>query len=71
MALSLDGGAATVSGGTLTWSVADQPWQAGDLLMLRIRTGSPASPPTPTAGNGDGAFAIDSAAWTAPRSPSR
>ena len=40
--LSLDGGAATVSGGTLTWSVADQPWQAGDLLMLRIRTGSPA-----------------------------
>ena len=45
VALSLDGGAATVSGGTLTWSVADQPWQAGDLLMLRIRTGSPASTP--------------------------
>ena len=42
VALSLDGGAATVSGGTLTWSVADQPWQVGDLLMLRIRTGSPA-----------------------------
>ena len=37
VSLSLDGGAATVSGGTLTWSVADQPWQAGDLLMLRIR----------------------------------
>ena len=44
VALSLDGGAATVSGGTLTWSVADQPWQAGDLLMLRIRSGSPAPP---------------------------
>ena len=42
VALLLDGGAAAVSGGTLTWSVADQPWQAGDLLMLRIRTGSPA-----------------------------
>ena len=37
VALSLDGGAATVSSGTLTWSVTDQPWQAGDLLMLRIR----------------------------------
>ena len=37
VALSLDGGAATASGGTLTWSVPDQPWQAGDLLMLRIR----------------------------------
>ena len=36
-ALSLDGGAAAVSGGTLTWSVATQPWQAGDLLILRIR----------------------------------
>ena len=28
---------ATRSGGTLTWSVATQPWNAGDLLMLRIR----------------------------------
>ena len=28
-------------GGALTWSVADQPWQAGDLLMLRIRAASP------------------------------
>ena len=27
---------ATQSGGTLTWSVATQPWNAGDLLMLRI-----------------------------------
>ncbi len=35
--LSLGGGAATVSGNTLTWTVATQPWQAGDNLMLRIR----------------------------------
>ena len=27
---------ATHSGGTLTWSVATQPWSDGDLLMLRI-----------------------------------
>ena len=27
---------ATQSGGALTWSVAAQPWNAGDLLMLRI-----------------------------------
>ena len=32
---------ATQSGGTLTWSVANQPWQAGDKLMLRIRTAAP------------------------------
>ena len=51
VAHSLDGGAATVSGGTLTWSVASQPWQAGDKLMLRIRqTG--AGTPTPTATSG-------------------
>ncbi len=49
VALSLDGGAATVSGGTLTWSVADQPWQAGDLLMFRIRTGAATPIATPTA----------------------
>ena len=24
-------------GGALTWSVANQPWNAGDLLMLRVR----------------------------------
>ena len=42
VALSLDGGAAAVSGGTLTWSVAAQPWQADDKLMLRIRqSGAP------------------------------
>ena len=47
VALSLDGGAATVSGGTLTWTVAAQPWQAGDQLMLRIRDASPTPTPTP------------------------
>ena len=42
VALSLDGGEASVSGGTLTWSVAAQPWQADDKLMLRIRqSGAP------------------------------
>lgn len=35
VALSLVGGATTAS--IHTWSIADQPWQAGDLLMLRIR----------------------------------
>ncbi len=48
VAHSLDGGAAAVSGSTLTWSVATQPWKAGDKLMLRIRQGSPAPTPTPT-----------------------
>ena len=54
VAHSLDVGAATVSGGTLTWSVASQPWQADDKLMLRIRQGdgrptaTPAPKPTAT-----------------------
>ena len=44
---------ATQSGGTLTWSVAVQPWSAGDLLMLRIRSTNviitpPTATPTPT-----------------------
>ncbi|MCE2463436.1 MAG: hypothetical protein J4F46_05940, partial [Dehalococcoidia bacterium] len=46
VALSLDGGVATVSGGTLTWTVASQPWEAGDQLMLRIRKGSAAAIPS-------------------------
>ena len=33
---------ATQTGGTLTWSVANRPWNAGDKLMLRIRTAVPA-----------------------------
>ena len=53
--LSFD--AATQSGGALTWTVAAQPWNAGDLLMLRIRptnvvitppTATPTPTPTPT-----------------------
>ena len=40
-------------GGALTWSVASQPWNAGDLLMLRIRSANviitpPTATPTPT-----------------------
>ena len=65
--ISLDGSAsltlsfddATQSGGALTWSVAAQPWNAGDLLMLRIGadattlttptpTPTPLTPSTPT-----------------------
>ena len=38
--LSLSFDDATQSGGALTWSVADQPWEAGDLLMLRIGASS-------------------------------
>ena len=34
LSLSFDG--ATQTGGALTWSVAAQQWNAGDLLMLRI-----------------------------------
>ena len=39
LALSLAASAATVdsTAGTLTWSVASQPWRAGDKLMLRLR----------------------------------
>ena len=40
LTLSLDD--ATRSGAALTWSVADQPWEAGDLIMLRI--GASANP---------------------------
>ena len=51
LALSFDD--ATQSGGTLTWSVASQPWNDGDLLMLRIRSANviitpPTATPTPT-----------------------
>ncbi len=39
VALSLIADAATVdtTNGTLSWTVASQPWQSGDKLMLRIR----------------------------------
>ena len=39
VSLSLEVEDASLSGGVLTWGVETQPWQAGDLLMLRIRQG--------------------------------
>ena len=41
VALSLEVADATVDAAnrTLSWAVASQPWQSGDLLMLRIRKG--------------------------------
>ena len=53
VSLTLSFDDATQSGGALTWSVASQPWQAGDLLMLRIRSTNviitpPTATPTPT-----------------------
>ena len=53
VSLTLSFDDATQSGGALTWSVASQPWQAGDLLMLRIRPTNviitpPTATPTPT-----------------------
>ncbi len=43
VSLSLDVFDATVDNesGTLTWDVASQPWEAGDLLMVRIRRAPP------------------------------
>lgn len=43
VSLSLDVAEATVDAvsGTLSWSVASQPWEDGDLLMVRIRGASP------------------------------
>ena len=37
VSLSLDVADATDDSGTLVWSIATQPWNAGDQLMLRIR----------------------------------
>ena len=45
VSLTLSFDDATQSGGALTWSAASQPWNAGDLLMLRI--GADATTPTP------------------------
>ena len=44
IALSLSVADAAVSGGTLAWAVAEQPWRAGDQLMLRIRKESTSTP---------------------------
>ena len=46
---SLDIADATVNqtAATWTWSVASQPWDDGDLLMLRVRDSSVTPPPPP------------------------
>ena len=53
VSLTLSFDDAAQSGGALTWSVASQPWNDGDLLMLRIRPTNviitpPTATPTPT-----------------------
>ena len=47
LSLPVSSATADSSAGTLTWSVSDQPWHNGDLLMLRISP-STTPPPTPT-----------------------
>ena len=49
VSLSLPASSATedATAGTLTWSVSDQPWHDGDLLMLRIATLTVTPDPTP------------------------
>ena len=49
--LTLSANAATVdaAAGTLSWTVATQPWSVGDQLMLRIRESAETVTPTPTA----------------------
>ncbi len=46
LALGASDATADSAAGTLTWAVADKPWSAGDLLMLRIGPG-PDSAPAP------------------------
>ena len=36
LSLDVDDAAVDSGAGTLTWGVSGQPWEAGDLLMLRI-----------------------------------
>ena len=50
VSLSLDADDATVdaANNTLSWSVSSQPWEDGDMLMLRIHDGPVTSVPTPT-----------------------
>ena len=49
LTLSVDAATVDSAAGTLTWSVATQPWHDGDLLMLRIRNATvPAQNPVPT-----------------------
>ena len=44
VSLTLGVPAAARNENTYTWSVADQPWEAGDKLMLRIRRAPPHTP---------------------------
>ena len=47
VSLTLDVADATVdTSGRLVWSVASQPWEEGDKLMVRVRLQSPAAPET-------------------------
>ena len=39
--------AAASNQGTLTWAVAERPWQDGDKLMLRVREAETTPTPTP------------------------
>ena len=50
VSLSLPASSATedATAGTLTWSVSDQPWHNGDLLMLRISPSTTVPTPEPT-----------------------
>ena len=50
VALTLEVSAATAdsAAGSLTWALAQQPWQDGDRLMLRIRQSVTSEPATPT-----------------------
>ena len=47
VSLSLEVASATSTAGTLSWSVASQPWNDGDQLMVRIRRAGAPSPASP------------------------
>ena len=47
LALEISSATEDTTAGTLTWSVSDQPWQDGDILMLRISTLTVTPDPTP------------------------
>ena len=44
LSLNLSNSAVDVARHTLTWSVASQPWEDGDMLMVRIRRTAPFAP---------------------------
>ena len=41
LVLSASSATVNATAGTLTWSVAEQPWELGDQLMLRITSVAP------------------------------